>query len=507
MTLPGTSWEERFDPYLQDESRFRGTAERIAFPADEAALRNIVQCYDGQITIQGGKTGIVGGAVPQGGLIINLNQMNRPLSLRQDDDGHFLLTVQAGYPLSTLRADLDNLQFEWLGDAPCDEATWNAFRSSPPLFWPPDPSETSALLGGIAATNAAGPCAWRYGRSANHIHALRVILANGQVWDIARGEYQADDGALPLPDGTCLSIDPTAMGRDETADLIDFFLGSEGTLGVLSSLTLRLSVKPQQLWGIGFFFPDEASAATFVEKTLSAAVDSLAAMDFLDRASIDKAQAMKPTAAKLQELPDVPPDAAAMIYLELHHDDEAAIEEAAGTLMEIAMECGSDVDSSWAVSGDGEMEKIRAFRHAVPESINAHLDALCLDEPSLHKLASDIALPSMSFAKLLHFYRKDLADLPFDVMLFGHAAKKHLHVNFLPIDPQQMAHGKEIIASWARVAVDAGLPVAEENGVGKLKRDLFAALSSPEEKRAHQTLKQRLDPVGIWNPGNGWSLP
>ena len=183
-----------YSDYLFDESRTMGHADYIAFPSDEEELRTVVRwCAEHKVplTAQGALTGLAGGASPARGLVLNLQRMNRILSLRRDENGTYYLRVQPGLRLAQLRRALLLKAFDVSG---WDEASLEVLRGIRPgeLFFPPDPTEPTASLGGMAACNACGARSVLYGCTRAHIHGLRVVLADGRAAELVRGREKAD---------------------------------------------------------------------------------------------------------------------------------------------------------------------------------------------------------------------------------------------------------------------------------------------------------------------------
>ncbi|AGK52071.1 FAD-binding oxidoreductase [Bacillus sp. 1NLA3E] len=499
--------DEKYEEYLHDESRLTGSASTISFPKTEAKVVHIVKAMRdaGQpITVQGAKTGISGGAVPNGGHIINMIEMKAVTDLCEQN-GIFTLSVEPGCSLLDLHSGLSRRNFateNWRDEA---KELLAKLKKIQQLMWAPDPTELSATVGGIAASNARGVCSRIYGSARDHIKRIRVVTKDGEIWKIERERYLFNQGEVLLPDGSMLKVDPTKLGYAEQADLIDLFLGSEGMFGVITNLTLDLQEQPEELWGICFFFDTEKDALSFVE---IADVESteisthLAALEYLDKASLDFIQGFKESAAKLSELPDFPSDFAAMVYLEIHASTDEQAEMAAEWLMEKAAESGSDIDASWAVSGEVEMEKIRALRHAVPESINIRIEQLRKHDATIMKLGTDMELPGVPVSSLVEMYRKDLDAAGLEGVIFGHISNGHLHVNILPENGQQNEMGKKLILQWGQSIAEKGGRTTVEHGVGKLKKELFFQTTPSETLEAWQTVKKQLDPACMWNPGN-----
>ncbi|MBT3194316.1 MAG: FAD-binding oxidoreductase, partial [Verrucomicrobia bacterium] len=237
-----------FEEYLRDESRRTGSAEQILFARNEEDISDALQASL-PLTIQGARTGIAAGAVPNGGLILNLSRMNHVGGV---EDGR--ITVQPGALLAEIR--------EKVKDAG--------------LFFPPDPTETSASIGGMLACNASGAMSYHYGPTRKWVHALRVMLPDGDVVRVERGEKidglsfsltteggNEISGTLPelkMPDVK------SAAGYFITPnmDLVDLFIGMEGTLGIITEAELLLRPVPPVQQALCAFFPNEEAALTFV---------------------------------------------------------------------------------------------------------------------------------------------------------------------------------------------------------------------------------------------------
>ncbi|MEI7903268.1 MAG: FAD-binding oxidoreductase, partial [bacterium] len=165
--------------FLRDESRKTGTAEGLAFPQTLAELTGLMREAASRglsVTVQGARTGLAAGAVPDGGVIISLTQMDRVLGTRSDPQGSVFIRVQPGLPLIALRRTL---------------STERAGTEAGPCLFPPDPTEDSASLGGMAACNASGACSFAYGPARDHIEGLTVVLADGDTLTLRRGQSQA----------------------------------------------------------------------------------------------------------------------------------------------------------------------------------------------------------------------------------------------------------------------------------------------------------------------------
>ena len=224
--------------YLEDASGFRGHAERVVVPSDEAgvivALRE-ASAADVPITIEGAGTGLTGGRVPLGGWVLSLEKFTR-------------LDIHAGYAVAGAGVLLRDL---------------HAAAQSTGQFYPPDPTETGASIGGTIATNASGSRSLKYGATRGWIERLRAVLADGRVIDCGRGDaIDFACGAIPLPQVT---KNTAGYLLRPGMDWIDLFTGSEGTLGVVTEARLRLLPAPPTVLAGVVFFADDDSALDAVE--------------------------------------------------------------------------------------------------------------------------------------------------------------------------------------------------------------------------------------------------
>ncbi len=502
-------FDDRFRDYLTDESRHQGKAESISFPESEADIQALVRELNRQgsaVTIQGGRTGIAGGSVPEGGHVMNLSRMNRVVGFSRypgmdaaaaaarNGVGNFgkadgagdnanpaaLLHVEPGLTLLDLQSEIARLKPE------------EVFSALPALFWPPDPTETSATIGGIAACGSQGPTAGYYGKMGNFVEQIRVVDARGEVREICRGAESVSFNGVKT-------------------DLVDIYLGSEGRSGIITQVTLRLLPKPAAMWGIAFFFPSVSESLAFAEalQSFTGCPDGagIAASEYIDERSLQVIEEFKTVLPNIRDLPPIPRESRALIYVELHGSSEDAVEEIAEQLLETAADTGSDPDKAWALSGESEVRKIQAFRHAVPESINLKIDQLRNESQKetgsgaeICKLGTDMTIPGISFSTLFERYRDDLARKNLDGAVFGHIGDNHLHVNILPSDLAEFAAGQELIESWGAFAAEYGGKVVSEHGTGTLRKKLFLRHTNQEILAELKRIKVLYDPEGFWNP-------
>lgn len=504
--------------YLSDESRRTGCADRIVFAESEADIVEVLrQAAAGTaVTVQSGLTGITGGATPDGGCILNVSRMSRVLGMRHDPVAdRFFVRVQPGFTLKALHEAL-----MYGGDF--DTAGWNAesrealahYRQGRPHVFPPDLTEAGACLGGVVANNGSGARTFRYGPARPHVSALRVVLPGGEVLALQRGGHYAhgrefrlvcEAGRIysgRLPDYRMPAVKSAAgIYAAEDMDLIDLFIGSEGVLGVFAELELALTPLPAVAWGMTAFLPSEAAALTLVERVRDDRQGVVAAIEFFSAEALDLLRAQRAGNPAFAELPELKLHWHTAVYVELHGDSEAAVEQALAGVCEALEAAGGDADDSWLATSAREIETFKGVRHAVPEAVNLRIGERKRQYPQLTKLGTDLAVPDASLRTVMRMYHDDLRAAGLEYVIFGHIGNNHLHVNILPANPDDYLRGKALYLEWARRVVAMGGTVSAEHGIGKLKTAMLEIMYGPAAIAQMRAVKRVFDPKMQINRG------
>ena len=429
---------------IEDASGFSGQAERNFTPATESELLTILaeaRRTHIPITLAGARTGLTGGCVPQGGWAVSLEKFNR-------------LEVGPGQAIAGAGVSLQELQ---------------AAAARTGQFYAPDPTEWTASIGGTIATNASGSRSFRYGSTRRHVRALKVAMMDGSVLNLRRGDkVDFPAPSIPLPETT---KNTAGYVLHPDLDWIDLFTGSEGTLGIVLEAELQLLPQPEDLLSGVVFFARYEDALAAVDAWR--AVERLNMIEYFDYNSL---------ALLRTRYAEVPSQARAALLIE--QDD--------GDLDFWAERVGED---SWFAASDRDRERFRRFRHALPEMVND-----IVRQRGFMKLGSDYAVPLHRNRDMLAFYHQRLESL--DYVIFGHIGDAHVHVNILPASQDQYDAGKEQMLEFARHAVALGGTVSAEHGLGKRKAHLLALQYTPEQIEAMKSVKRRLDPEWLLNPGN-----
>jgi len=511
-----------YSSYLRDESRLSGgTAARLFFPKNEAEVAAFLSEMNARglpVTVSGGRTGIVGGAVPRSGGLLSLEKLDGIVDLGRDRaTGEWFVRVQAGLLLKTLHHRIETKDLADLASSPrlADAAALREFlSSSEQFFYPVDATETSATLGGTIATNASGERSYRYGPTRKYVRALRVVLPNGDVLNLRRGETAAgkdrrfeivaasgESIALEIPRYRMPSVKSSAgYFAAEGMDLIDLFIGSEGTLGVISEAELGIVRRPAKILSLVPFFPSEEDARAFFIGAKAAFPDALV-FEYFDSSSLDILRRKKEADGPGSPLPPLPAAGKAAVFFELPYTEED-LDGRIASLEEILARHRSSTDETWTGMEDAEREKVRLFRHALPEAVNAIVAENQRSCPAVHKMSTDLAVPEAKLPEMLAFYAERLRASGLRHAVFGHIGESHLHVNMLPGNEEELARSKALALEFSRKAVALGGTVSAEHGIGKLKHPYLEILYGKEGMAEMARVKSALDPKGILGRGN-----
>jgi FAD/FMN-containing dehydrogenase len=443
-------------PYLGDASGDTGNAEEILVPQDEVEVAQVMRDATADrtgVTISGAGTGLTGGRVPRGGWMLSTERLNN-------------IEIHPGYAVCGGGVLLRDLQAAAAGSR---------------QFYAPDPTEWGASIGGTVATNASGSRSFLYGDTRRHVRALHVILANGEMLILRRGEKPPFElPSIPPPSTT---KNTAGYFLRPSMDYLDLFIGSEGTLGIVTQAELGLLPVPNDLFTGVVFFDSDDTALCAVDAWRG--VEHLRMLEYTDAGSLDLLRT---------RFPEIPVEARAALMIE---QEVGKGEDAEDAWLERLEASGALLEASWFATSAADRERFRRFRHAVPEAVND-----LVRHNHVTKMGSDIAVPIAANEAMLRIYREALdRQFPGQYCIFGHIGDAHLHVNILPANDEQWRRGKLLMTEFARRAVALSGTVSAEHGLGKRKVDLLAVQFTPEQIEAMKSVKARLDPHGLLGRG------
>jgi D-lactate dehydrogenase (cytochrome) len=506
---------EGYSQYTTDESRFQGNyPQRIYFPRTTlevaSAVTEVAQRGE-KMTISGARTGIVGGAAPQdsAGLLCLENLTFEPTLRSNESSGRWTVTVAAGTTVEELQRRLRTREYR------TERRTVNGGQKDPPsnLFYPVDPTETSASLGGTAATNASGARTLYYGPTRDWIAGLTVVLADGRILHLERGAKRAARGEILLdrlrgetqklivPDISMPNTKHTAGYHLATdMDPIDLFIGAEGTLAVITEIELKLELLPEGNLYLTIFLPSE-DCTDLIHELKQSGVIRPVALEYMDSRSLDLLRQYKAEQSQSSGVPEIPQGTGGVLYLELRYDAEEELEGIYESLAAILAQYDIDIEATWAGFSSKDLEAMKRFRHALPERINSIIASRKKELPTLTKIGTDMAVPDEALSEILRLYHSSLNSAGLEYCIFGHIGSGHLHVNILPHTEREKQKGLELYSLFAERAVFLGGSVAAEHGIGKLKKKLLKIQYTDPEIQSMKAVKEFWDPHCTFNPG------
>lgn len=464
----------------------------VALPRDEAEVAAALREAPELIPI-GAQSSLTGGATPFGEWVLSLARMDQigpPASDR--------VQVQPGVALSSLEEALRTHR----------------------LFYPPVPTFRGAFVGGVLATNAAGAATFKYGSTRDWVRAVTLVLANGDVLEVARGaclahpdgffEIEGTEGELrrvPVPSYRMPDVAKRSAGYHAAPgmDFIDLLVGSEGTLGVITGAVLALCPEPGRFFAWASF-PEEARALAAVARLREASRTGrdldVAAIESLDRRCL---QMLREDGVDREQGLLIPAAAASSLLLEIEfprgEDPAPSLEKLAALLdAEGALE---PVEIALPEQRT-RAEQLLALREAVPLAVNHRIaEVQKAGEAEVHKTAADMIVPFEHLPAMIARYREGFASRGLDHALWGHVSDGNLHANAIPRSAAEVAAAEEAIFEFGREVIRLGGCPLSEHGVGRnpVKQALLRELYGEPGIAQMRQVKAALDPQGKLSPG------
>jgi D-lactate dehydrogenase (cytochrome) len=501
--------------HLEDAAHFPGGhAQALARPSTEGEVAAVLSGSTAVLPI-GAQSSLTGGATPHGGFILSTERFTH---IDVTADGR--VRAGAGVVLSELQAVLTRTH-KW---------------------YPPVPTFTGAFVGGVIATNAAGAATFKYGPTRPWVEGLTVVMACGCVLDLERGgavasrehgwtiacahgERQVTPGSYRLP-----AVAKCSAGyfASDPMDLIDLFIGSEGTLGVITEATLRTLPEPPSL-AMAVVTTTSEDAALALTQELRAAAQStwasgdprgidISAIEHMDRRCID---IVREDAADRRSEVVLPADAEVVLFLHVElpagSSPESLYEEVAAALGPMAPDTpmtrlcrlldrhGVLDRTELAMPGDrARLDQLLALREAAPTGVNRRVGNAKRDiDARIEKTAADMIVPFGALGEMMQIYRDGYAARGLDFAIWGHISDGNLHPNVLPRSYADVTAGKDAVLEFGRAAARLGGCPLAEHGVGRnpIKQRLLEEMFGSGGIAEMRAIRAVLDPGGVLAPG------
>jgi len=491
-----------------------GRVDALASPRNEAEVATVLATSERVLPI-GSQSSVTGGATPMGEVVLSLSRMDTICGIEGD-----VVRAQAGVVLSDLQR----------------------FLRERGAYFPPVPAYEGPQVGGAVSTNAAGPATFKYGSTRRWVRGLTVVLSSGEVLDIERGqciahpdgyfEVQGPRGSrrVPVPTYSMPTVEKCSAGYHATPnmDLVDLFVGSEGTLGVITEVSLQV-VRPCPLVALALVTcPNEAAALELADELRDEGLkarrarngDSIdvSAVEFFDRRSLELLREDGREHRAGVSLEGV--HAALLALIELSDEDSN------GSRADPAVRVDGYGVTRWPPSGlvrllerrgmlEGSLliapdnrERIReliSLREAVPEAVNARVRKLEQETGAgVTKVGADMVVPFARLWEMIRAFREGFDRRGLDHAIWGHASDGNLHPNLIPHAPEDIPLAKEVVVEVGQAVIRLGGCPLAEHGVGRnpVKQRLLEALYGRRGIEQMHAVKSALDPGWKLAPGN-----
>lgn len=480
--------QNEIQDYLKDASNTKGYCDAVVYAENTKDVISILQNANEnkiKVTACGNKTGLSGGSVPNGGIVLSTERMNKILEINNKEK--FAL-VESGVLLSDFLKELK------LNN----------------LYYPPDTTELNCFLGGTVATNASGSKTFKHGPTRDFVLALELVLPTGELLYLERGQCFADkfnlsfatiggnEFKLKIPRTKTLPTKNTAgYFCRENMDVVDLFIGSEGTLGVFTKLKLKLLNAPEKVLSSVIFFHSEVDGLNFIDdartdsyssraKNSSNSVDALS-LEYFDKNALDFLRS---------DFPNIPEDANSAVWFEQETSD-MSIQTITDLWISLIEKHNGDLNNSWIAMNEKDKQQFVEFRHRISAKVNEYIS-----QRNLRKLGTDLAVPDHLLKSFYYQLKQDVNNAGLDYVIYGHFGNSHIHLNMLPKNSEEFEKAKSLYYEMCLTAIKLGGTFSAEHGVGKNKKHLLNKMYGEAIMNEMLGIKQKLDPNLILGDGN-----
>jgi len=402
------------------------------------------------ITCAGAQTSTTGASITDKGILLSLRALDR---MSAPDEKARTIRVEPGALMGEVKRMAATVGF---------------------LFAPDPTSEEESTIGGAIACNASGARTFKYGATRRHVRALKVVMASGELMEFRRSD-----------------LEKNTVGYAFAHDPIDWFIGSEGTLGIIVEAELALLPLPHHVVGLAILFLTEVDALKFVIATRESLAVSARCIEYFDERAVAIAR-------KASAMGTIPTDAGAMVYVEEEISDD--LDLALSRWMELLEATAADFEPL-VFDGESRLREARKIRHSIPTTMN-ELGSRYRDAGG-RKVSTDWAVPYRRLPEAIETARSLIKERGIEEpVIYGHAGNGHPHQNFVARDARELATIEQAVEETLKRVLTLGGTVAAEHGIGKIKRRWLPLQMNALQISMMTAVKKDLDPLGILAPGN-----
>jgi len=458
--------------YEKDAANFIGVAEKVYIPESVTEIGPLVkELYSNgtRFTISAARTGLTGGGVPQTGVLISTERLDKIITI---DLINKTALLEPGVRLQNFHDELKQHN----------------------LMYPSNPTETWSTIGGNVANNASGAKTFKYGATRSFVNYLEIVLPDGDELHLKRGEYFAkgSEAELTTVSGNKINFSiPNIRIPNSTKnaagyylrpdmDLIDLFIGSEGTLGIIKLIGLDLLHQSEEVLSAIVFFDDYNNLLNFAEYLRNDNPRQLKPrlLEYFDHNSLK---------LLFEHHSDLPKEAIGAIWVEFE-SNAVMLEDDTLSLYELTLEHTDLVENTWVAMTDRDREKITKFRHDLPLAVNE-----LLTKYGQQKIYTDTAVPANSFRLYYNEMYSHLNSMDIDYVVFGHLGDCHLHANLFVKSEEDKIKAEEFYHYMMKLAIELDGTISAEHGIGKIKRPYMKYMFNDEEINGMRKIKNTFD--------------
>lgn len=457
--------------YEKDAANYEGTAQSVYLPESIDEISGLVKkLYKERqpITVSAARTGLTGGGVSSEGVVISMERLDKIISI---DIETKTAVLEPGVRLQNFHDGLKQYG----------------------LFYPSNPTEVWSTIGGNVANNASGAKTYKYGATREFVNYLEVVLPNGDEVYLHRGQCMAsgNSAVLETVNGDRIEFEIPFIHQPKVTknaaglflranmDLIDLFIGSEGTLGIIKKIGLSLLPAPEEVVSAILFMQDYDSTLKLVSYLRSTNKVEPRLIEYFDHNSLKLLS---------EHQNDIPLNAKAAVWIEVETNADS-VEQTMEDVYSISVETGALSDETWIAVSEKDRKRITNFRHNLPLSVNE-----LLTKYGQRKIYTDTAVPVEYFDTYYRFMYQKLEELELDFVVFGHIGDCHLHANLFVKSDEEKSKAELFYNYMVDNAIENDGTFSAEHGVGKIKRPFMSKMYSEEELMGMREVKEAIDP-------------